>query len=48
MIDYKIEDCKDKLAKHSKEEALRIIYGWVKQDFICLRQFIALISYVSM
>ncbi len=45
MIDYKVEDCKDKLSKLSKEEALRVIYGWVKQEFISLRQFKELISY---
>jgi hypothetical protein len=35
-MDHKIECYKDKLSKLSKEEALSIIYGWVKQGFISL------------
>lgn len=45
MVDYKIEDCKDKLSKLSKEECLRLIYTWVKQDYINLKQFKVLVVY---
>lgn len=46
MKDFKLEDCKDKLSKLSKKEALKLIYKWVKQEFINLHQFSELVSYV--
>ena len=47
MIDFKIEDCKDKLINISEDEQLRLIYTWVKQDFINLKQFKKLITLLN-
>ena len=45
MIDFKIMNCKDKLSKLSKDESLKIIYGWIKQNHITLKQFKELVSF---
>jgi hypothetical protein len=39
MIDYELEDFKDKLIKKSEEERIRCIYEWVKTGKMSLRQF---------
>ncbi len=39
MIDTKLEDCRQKISTLNQDDKLRIIYTWVKQDFINLKQF---------
>ncbi len=43
MLDYKIEDCKMKISKLPKDEAMKLIFTWIKQDYINLKQFKELI-----
>ena len=47
MVDCKVENCRGKLANFSKDEALGIIYAWVKQDFISLKQFKQLFAHLD-
>lgn len=48
MTDLKLETLVGKLSlAYSKDEMLKIIWGWIKQDHITLTQFKSLIDYVN-
>ena len=45
MKDFKLEDCKIKLQPLDEDDKLKMIYQWVKQEYITLAQFKMLVSY---
>ena len=45
MKDFKLEDCKTKLQPLDEDDKLKMIYQWVKQEYITLAQFKMLVSY---
>lgn len=48
MKDFKLEDKKEKLVLlKSKDEAIKIVWGWIKRNEINLQQFKELIIYIS-
>ena len=47
MVDYKVEDLKEKIKQLSIDETYRLIYMWIKQEHINLKQFRALISFTN-
>ncbi len=44
MKDFKLEDCKIKLQPLDEDDKLKLIYEWVKTNYITLNQFKMLVD----
>lgn len=47
MKDFKLENFKIKLLPLDEDDKLKMIYMWVKQEYITLAQFKMLVSYCA-
>jgi len=46
MKDFKIMECIEKLEPLEKEKRIAIVWQWIKEGYVNLKQFKALLDYI--